>query len=205
MKKAFEKSRYNGSCCAIVFTHDREVSLHIRRTRAYGGIRGRGGFSGRRAQRLRPSLAVVYDGAMRNRLGAIALVFSIATASTALADVGPAPSCPSGTYSAYLMGRRCVKNGYRLVQDEKGNVIEARDEPTVSPSAAPVDTGPAVTPAPVTPAATPAAAPVQPKSDKAAACAMTTRGGSGVELLTLAAALALTLLSRRRATSRASS
>ncbi len=43
---------------------------------------------------------------------------------TAFADVGPAPPCPPGTYGAYLMGRRCVRDGYRLQQTADGSVEE---------------------------------------------------------------------------------
>ena len=68
-------------------------------------------------------------------------VLALGVAMSARADVGPAPSCPSGTHSAYLYGRRCVKDGYHLVAGPDGNVTEVPDDkPVAAPIAAPAET-----------------------------------------------------------------
>ncbi|HND09160.1 MAG TPA: MYXO-CTERM sorting domain-containing protein [Pseudomonadota bacterium] len=75
-------------------------------------------------------------------------VLSLASPPSASADVGPAPSCPSGTHSAYLYGRRCVKDGYHLVQGPDGQVSEAPDVPAAPPSKDPTPSSPEPTKTP---------------------------------------------------------
>lgn len=53
-----------------------------------------------------------------------ALLFSL---STAHADIGPPPSCPTGTYRIYHYGYRCIKNGYVLVKRD-GRWVEVKEE-----------------------------------------------------------------------------
>lgn len=44
------------------------------------------------------------------------LFFLVTSFSTsALADIGPPPSCPDGEYRTYLRGHRCVQNGNVLI------------------------------------------------------------------------------------------
>ncbi len=138
-------------------------------------------------------------------------VLSLGVASSAMADIGPAPSCPSGTHSAYLYGRRCVKNGYHLVAGPDGHVTEVPDaKPVADPTAK--TPSPAATPTAVptpTPAATAAAIPAEPqnktpqeppqKSGKTGGCSMS-EGDIPMLGTTLLAAglLGLALALRRR-------
>ena len=78
------------------------------------------------------------------------------TSASALADLGPPPSCPSGTHSAYLFGRRCVKDGYHPEAAPAGGVVEVKDGATSPAPPAPPD------PAFATPPPKPIAAPEEP-------------------------------------------
>lgn len=158
----------------------------------------------------------VYDGTMRSLIGYLFLtpVLSMSLLGAAHADIGPAPKCPDGKYSAYLKGRRCVKNGYRLQEDAEGRVQEVRIAVPAEPkslSPPPAQAAPAVTETPSAPAAPtpPAEKPVAPAQEaappapasaqttKSGGCAMAARSGSA-SLVGSFSALALLLASRRR-------
>ena len=67
-----------------------------------------------------------------------ALVVFAAVASLALpavADVGPPRSCPAGKHREYLMGHRCVKDGFHLEEDAEGHVTETADKLPTAASA----------------------------------------------------------------------
>lgn len=119
----------------------------------------------------------------------LACAVMLALPSSAAADVGPAPSCPSGTHSAYLYGRRCVKDGYHLVEGPNGQVTEEPD--------AKAATTPAPTPAPTDGSKTPDP-PRQP--GKSGGCSATDSDSSMLGTTLLAAGLiglGLALLRRR--------
>lgn len=102
--------------------------------------------------------------------------------SFASADVGPAPSCPAGTYSQYCMGRRCVPDG-KVLNDK----CEEVDGPK------PLEPGPAPEPAkpePAKPAAEPATPAEKPEQK---GCATSSGAASGL----LALAGVMTLRRRR--------
>ena len=158
-----------------------------------------------------------------------ALVVFAAVASLALpvvADVGPPPSCPAGKHREYLMGHRCVKDGFHLEEDADGNVTEvasklptaasasasasvaatasATPEPSSSPSAAATDAAPtASAPAPSDSAA-PASSvgpgvPEAPPAQRGCACELPGGPGSvGALAAGLATAGVLLLFGARR-------
>ncbi|HRI68404.1 MAG TPA: MYXO-CTERM sorting domain-containing protein [Polyangium sp.] len=61
---------------------------------------------------------------------AIATFLSVISADVR-ADLGPPPSCPPGTYHAYLYGHRCVPNGSHLERDPEGGVKIVKDGATL--------------------------------------------------------------------------
>jgi hypothetical protein len=115
-------------------------------------------------------------------LVALALTLS----GSAAADVGPAPSCPTGQHSAYLYGRRCVKDGYHLEQ-AGGAVVEVADPPTAGRTQVGNTAGNNM-------ASPPAPPPVPPK--QSGGCRLA--GSSGASSAALCLMLALALLRRKR-------
>ena len=51
--------------------------------------------------------------------------------AVAHADLGPPPTCPPGTYHAYLYGHRCVPNGSHLEKNPEGGVAIVKDGQTL--------------------------------------------------------------------------
>lgn len=137
---------------------------------------------------------------MRSLIAGLGVMCAFSTAGDARADVGPAPKCPDGTYSAYLMGRRCVKNGYVLRQNAAGQVeqvpegkpLNAPEKPVIVEDPAPARPNPP-------PAATaPNTPPPAPLEKKAGGCQATARSGGAESTLGMFAAVSLLLLARRR-------
>ena len=99
--------------------------------------------------------------------------------SAARADVGPPPSCPPGTYHAYLYGHKCVPNGSHLERDPEGGVKFVKDgelaatptpkpkvaPPVETPTAKPSETPPPVEFASPPPAIPPATSPAIPSAN----------------------------------------
>lgn len=150
---------------------------------------------------------------MRSLVAGLVVLCAVSTAGDVLADVGPAPKCPDGTHSAYLKGRRCVKNGYVLRENSEGHVEEVpfgipvkrgpkpvpvgddvpKDVPPTAPDAPPVpeaNTPPAPAPASSTPPSAP--------EKKAGGCQTTDRSAGAASTLSMFAAVSLLLLARRR-------
>lgn len=133
---------------------------------------------------------------MRNLHAILFVLCASSAAGEVWADVGPAPKCPEGTYSAYLKGRRCVKNGYVLVQDADGNVRESRGpEPVAAPRAPESEP---IAPIPPEKAADKPPEKSPGKPAQASGCAMSTHPGRELPSLPLLSALSLLLLTRRR-------
>jgi MYXO-CTERM domain-containing protein len=138
---------------------------------------------------------------MRSLFAGLVALCAIATAGDALADVGPAPKCPAGTHSAYLKGRRCVKDGYVLRENAEGHVEEvATGQPVASPRSPVPANADSPSDSPVTPPPSEATPSSPPPAPKAGGCSTTARGAaSTLELgLGLFTALGLLLLARRR-------
>ncbi len=109
--------------------------------------------------------------------------------SLASADVGPAPSCPEGTYSQYCMGRRCVPNGKAL--DERCQEIDGPKPLEPGPTPQPAEpTKPEPTPQPAEPAK-PEPTPQAATGEKAEQKGCSTSSGTVSGLLAFAGALAL--------------
>src|SRR5689334_4998901 len=120
---------------------------------------------------------------MRNVLISLSLICTLGFPAAALADVGPAPSCPSGTHSAYLYGRRCVRDGYHL----EGKAGEVQEVPDATPVATP-------------PSKEPTKEPTKEPSKASGGCEMSQSGDRSPGLgLLCALGLGLALSLRRRA------
>lgn len=108
-----------------------------------------------------------YAAAMLAR-SSLTLATLVALATPALADVGPRAPCPPGTHAAYLMGHRCVREGYHLFVVPGGGVVEVRNgdpDPTPPVPSSDANAPPSPAPAPTPPPApTPAPAPTPPPS-----------------------------------------
>jgi MYXO-CTERM domain-containing protein len=99
---------------------------------------------------------------MRLGLLASAIATSLVVAASARADIGPPPSCPTGSHHEYLYGHRCVPDGSHLEPDPNGGVKTVSDGPAPT-SAPPPSQVPPSPPAP-TQAKAPDPAPTQTKA-----------------------------------------
>lgn len=125
---------------------------------------------------------------------AILLFAAAAQSGAARADVGPRPECPPGTHHAYLMGHRCVKNGYRLERNAEGDVVQ------VPIPGAPIAPAPVIAPSgadDTTARSAPTPPPAPASSGRAGGCSVAARGGAA-PLVAPVAALALLFAVRRR-------
>ncbi|MFO0578368.1 MAG: hypothetical protein U1A78_30550 [Polyangia bacterium] len=131
------------------------------------------------------------------------LLAAAAQSGAARADVGPTPKCPPGTYHAYLMGHRCVKNGYRLEQNAEGLVVEVRiPGAPVEPAPIPIvpsgeDRAAAGSNPATNPATNSAPTPAPASSRRASGCTAADRGGTPAAALLTALALLVARRGRR--------
>jgi hypothetical protein len=120
----------------------------------------------------------------------VAVVALLGTVTPARADVGPPPSCPSGSHDEYMYGHHCIKDGNHIEQLPDGGWAEVGPgEPAVKPAdpiaplfpATPDMPVPSIDPGP--PGNGPAPAPAAPVEVAPAAvgggCGCDSGGGAG--------------------------